>query len=126
VAFPRRTSRHRSILECSGPGDPGPFRGSGAPRVHRGFGDKTGFEAVISDDSAIRFLKRRLHLDLSDFSEYLGGLALVVPDPVLRRVQHLLLPAKDVGGAERLVYTRAVSADKRLASGRQMDMLLAG
>lgn len=89
---------------AGGPGDPAPFRGSGAPRVHRRFGDNTGFEAVVSDKSAIRFLKRRLHLDLSDYTEYLGGLALVVPDPVLRRVQHYLLPAQDAGGIERLVY----------------------
>jgi hypothetical protein len=89
---------------AGGPGDPAPFRGPGAPRVHRRFGDNTGFEAVIADASAISFLKRRLHLDLSDYTEYLGGLALVVPDPVLRRVQHFLVPAQDVDGPERLVY----------------------
>jgi len=89
---------------AGGPGDPAPFRGPGAPRVHRRFGDNTGFEAVIADGSAISFLKRRLHLDLSDYTEYLGGLALVVPDPVLRRVQHFLVPAQDADGPERLVY----------------------
>ena len=89
---------------AGGPGDPAPFRGSGAPRVHRRFGDNTGFEPVIADDSAISFLKRRLHLDLSDYTEYLGGLALVVPDPVLRRVQHFLVPAQDADGPERLIY----------------------
>ncbi len=89
---------------AGGPGDPAPFRGPGAPRVHRRFGDNTGFEAVIADGSAISFLKRRLHLDLSDYTEYLGGLALVVPDPVLRRVQHFLVPAQDAEGLERVVY----------------------
>jgi hypothetical protein len=43
-------------------------------------------------------LKRRLHLDLSDYTEYLGSLALVVPDPVLRRVQHFLVPAEGANG----------------------------
>jgi hypothetical protein len=89
---------------AGGPGDPAPFRGAGAPRIHRRFGDNTGFEAVIADGSAISFLKRRLHLDLSNYTEYFGGLALVVPDPVLRRVQHFLVPAQDVDGPERLVY----------------------
>jgi hypothetical protein len=89
---------------AGGPGDPAPFRGPGAPRVHRRFGDNSGFEAVIADDSAIRFLKRRLHLDLSDYTEYLGGLALVVPDPVLRGVQHFLVPTQDAAGPERLIY----------------------
>ncbi len=89
---------------AGGPGDPAPFRGPGAPRVHRRFGDNTGFEAVIADDSAISFLNRRLHFDLSDYTEYLGGLALVVPDPVLRRVQHFLVPAQGADGPERLLY----------------------
>ncbi|WP_155623536.1 VPA1262 family N-terminal domain-containing protein [Burkholderia vietnamiensis] len=89
---------------AGGPGDPAPFRGSGSPRVHRRFGDNTGFEAVIADDAAVSFLNRRLHLELADYTEYLGGLALVVPDPVLRRVQHFLIPAEDAGGRERVVY----------------------
>jgi hypothetical protein len=88
---------------AGGPGDPAPFRGPGAPRIHRRFGDNTGFEAVTDDDSAVRFLKRRLHFDLSDYTEYLGGLALIVPDPVLRRVQHFLVPAQEAS-SERLVY----------------------
>ncbi|WP_413773205.1 VPA1262 family N-terminal domain-containing protein [Acidithiobacillus sp. HP-2] len=89
---------------AGGPGDPAPFRGPGAPRIHRRFGDNTGFEAVIADGSAISFLKRRLHLDLLDYTEYLGGLALVVPDPVLRRVQHSMVPAKSNDADECLVY----------------------
>lgn len=89
---------------AGGPGDPAPFRGSGAPRIHRRFGDNTGFDAVMADVAAISFLKRRLHLDLSDYTEYLGGLALVVPDPILRRVQHFMVPARGNDGPERLVY----------------------
>jgi len=89
---------------AGGPGDPAPFRGSGAPRIHRRFGDDASFEAVVADTAAIRFLKRRLHLDLSDYREYLGGIALVVPDPVLRRVQHFLVPEQNADGSERLVY----------------------
>lgn len=87
-----------------GPGDPAPFRGPGAPRIHRRFGDNTGFEDVLADRSAIAFLRRRLHLDLSDYTEYLGGLTLVVPDPVLRHVQHFLVPPQDGSGTERLIY----------------------
>ena len=88
---------------AGGPGDPAPFRGPGAPRIHRRFGDNTGFESVIADHSAIRFLKRRIHLDLSDYTEYLGGLALVVPDPILRHIQHFRVPAQDADGPERLI-----------------------
>jgi hypothetical protein len=88
-----------------GPGDPAPFVGSvsGSARIHRRFGDGTGFGAVTADTAAIAFLKRRLHFDLADYSEYLGSLALVVPDPVLRLVQHFFVPGKD-GEPENLVY----------------------
>lgn len=99
---------------AGGPGDPAPFRGPGAPRIHRRFGDNTGFGAVIADDSTVSFLKRRLHLDLSDYTEYLGGLALVVPDPVLRRVQHFLVPAQDVDGPERVIYRLVPRPSQRL------------
>jgi len=89
---------------ASDPGDPAPFRGPGAARIHRRFGDNSGFEALIADAKVIQFLRRRLHFDLSDYTEYLGGLALVVPDPLLRRVQHVLSAAEDAQGAENLTY----------------------
>ena len=99
---------------AGGPGDPAPFRGPGAPRIHRRFGDNSGFAAVISDKSTVAFLKRRLHLDLSDYTEYLGGLALIVPDPVLRHVQHFLAPAERTGELERLTYRLVPRPDQRL------------
>ena len=98
-----------------GPGDPAPFTGSGAGsvRIHRRFGDNTGCEAVTADAGTISFLKRRLHVDLADYSEYLGSLALVVPDPVLRLVQHFLVPAQD-GEPEKLVYRLVPRAGQTL------------
>jgi hypothetical protein len=99
---------------AGGPGDPAPFRGSGAPRIHRRFGDNAGFEAVTSDGSAISFLRRRLHFDLSDYTEYLGGLVLVVPDPILRRVQHFLVPAQIADGSERVVHRLVSRPGERL------------
>jgi hypothetical protein len=99
---------------AGGPGDPAPFRGPGAPRIHRRFGDNIGFTAVINDRSTVAFLKRRLHIDLSDYTEYLGGLALVVPDPVLRRVQHLLMPAESTDDREQLTYRLVPRPDQKL------------
>lgn len=101
---------------AGGPGDPAPFRGAGAPRIHRRFGDNCGFASVINDQSTIAFLKRRLHVDLSDYAEYLGGLSLVVPDPVLRRVQHLLTPAESADEPEQLTYRLVPRPDQRLDS----------
>jgi hypothetical protein len=77
------------LYSPGGPGDPAPFvgSGSGSARIHRRFGENTGFEAVTADAVAIGFLKRRVHVDLANYTEYLGSVSLVVPDPVLRRVQ---------------------------------------
>ena len=86
-----------------GPGDPAPFTGVGHARIHRRFGDDTGFDAMLADSRAISFLKRRLHIDLADYTEYLGSLALVVPNPLLRDVQHFLVPNED-GKGEQLAY----------------------
>lgn len=105
-----------------GAGDPAPFRGPGAPRVHRRFGDNAGFEAVIADASTISFLRRRLHLDLSDYTEYLGGLSLVVPDPVLRHVQHLLVGEDNPNSPERIIY-RLVPRPAQSFAGLRLTVL---
>lgn len=100
---------------AGGPGDPAPFLGAGSPRLHRRFGDDSGFDAVLSDASAIDFLSRRLHLDLSDYTEYLGGLALIVPDPVIHHVQQLLIPPQNSDGPERLVLRLVPRAGQNLS-----------
>lgn len=88
-----------------GPGDPAPFVGSGsAPaRLHRRFGDNRGFEPVIGDADAVAFLKRRLHVDLSDYTEYLGSVVLIVPNPIVRSIGHYIVPTT-TGGRENLVF----------------------
>jgi hypothetical protein len=58
---------------------------------------------VTADAEAIAFLRRRLHADLADYTEYLGSLALVVPDPVLRGGHHYFGSEEDKR-FERLVY----------------------
>jgi hypothetical protein len=119
VAMPLGTDVRSGMRD---PGDPAPFRGPGSPRIHRRFGDTRRFGAVIDDKAAIAFLRRRLHLDLSDYTEYLGGLALVVPDPVLRRIQHFLVPAQDGEVGERLVY-RLVPRSGQTLDGLRLTVL---
>ncbi len=107
---------------AGGPGDPAPFRGSGNSRIHRRFGDDTGFDVVLGDPAALQFLKRRLHVDLGDYTEYLGGLALVVPDPVLRHIQHRLVKESEAGEGERVVFRLSPQAGQTL-EGLQITML---
>jgi len=119
VAMPLSTDVRSGTRD---PGDPAPFRGPGSPRIHRRLGDTRGFDAVVADQSAVIFLRRRLHLDLADYTEYLGGLALVVPDPVLRRIQHFLVPATEGEKGERLIY-RLIPRPGQSLSGLKLTVL---
>jgi hypothetical protein len=78
-------------------GSTDPFLGSGAnpSRIHRRFGDSTGFEKIIDDSEAVLFLKRRLHIGLDEYTEYLGSVVLIVPDPILQKVNLFIVPSKD-------------------------------
>lgn len=111
------------LFSPGGPGDPAPFvpSSSGSARIHRRFGNNSGFEALAADIAVLAFLKRRVHIDLADYTEYLGSLALVVPDPVLRRVQHFFVPSHD-GMPENLVY-RLVPRAGQTVSNLSLTML---
>lgn len=86
-------------------GDPAPFIGSGSvpARVHRRFGHNSGFESLTADSASVRFLERRLHINLAKYPEYLGSVALVVPNGMVKSVRNFVVP--DAGNVnERLVY----------------------
>ena len=93
------------LSEGGGAGDPAPFVGSAASpaRIHRRFGELRNFDAVIRDVKAVSFLKMRVHVDLADYKEYLGSLALIVPNPIVQKVHHYWAPSPD-GVGEKLVY----------------------
>lgn len=101
------------FAQPSGRDDPAPFLGSVAARVHRRFGSTEGFDAVLADETAVVFLARRLHINLRDYAEYLGSVALVVPDPVLQRVEHFMIPASERDG-ERIFYRFVPRRGQRL------------
>ena len=72
-------------------------------RIHRRFGSQDGFDLMLADDKAVAFVARRLHIDLRLYQEYLGSVALVAPDPILKQIDHFMIPAsKDRG--ERIFY----------------------
>jgi hypothetical protein len=93
------------LSEGGGAGYPAPFVGSAASpaRIHRRFGELRNFDAVITDVKAVAFLKKRVHVDLADYREYLGSLALIVPNPIVQKVNHYWAPSSD-GVGEKLVY----------------------
>ncbi|MHB8254912.1 MAG: VPA1262 family N-terminal domain-containing protein [Acidiferrobacter sp.] len=102
-------------------GDPAPFMGSVPSRLHRRFGDGEGFEAVTADAEAVLFLKHRLHIDLAEYPEYLGGLALVVPDPVIQRIDSFLIPS--LGSEPEKVMRRLVARTGQSLEGLRITIL---
>lgn len=104
-------------------GDPAPFLGSGdgTARIHRRFGNGGGFAEVLSNPEIMRFIATRLHLDLVDYSEYLGSLVLVMPDPILRGVQHYVT-LREEGNGEDLVY-RLLPRPGRGVAGMTLTVL---
>lgn len=98
----------------SGQSHPAPFIGNAPARIHRRFGSQDGFDLMLSDDKAVAFVARRLHVDLRIYREYLGSIALVAPDPVLKQIDHFMIPASADRG-ERIFYRFVPRAGESLA-----------
>jgi len=84
-------------------GHPAPFIGSVPARIHRRISQNVNFEAITNSQPTVRFLERRLHLNLAQYPEYLGGLALVVPDPFIRIIDNFVVP-NEQDGSEKVVF----------------------
>lgn len=108
------------LLGSESSADPSPFVGNSPSRIHRRFGSQDGFDALLSDDEALLFLKRRLHVDLRDYPEYLGSVAMVVPDPIIEKVENFLIPARD--SAAEQIFFRFVPRPGKSMSGLQLTL----
>lgn len=91
------------LLQSAEPSHPAPFMGSVPARIHRRFGNEENFDAVLDDDEALAFIARRMHINLKQYDEYLGSVALVVPDPIIEKIDNFMIPASDERG-ERIFY----------------------
>lgn len=99
----------------AGRSHPAPFIGNSPSRIHRRFGSQEGFDAMLADDAVVAFVARRLHVDLRLYGEYLGSVALIVPDPVIKQIDHFMIPASADKG-ERIFYRFVPRASASLAS----------
>lgn len=98
----------------SGRSHPAPFIGNTPARIHRRFGSQEGFDRLLADNRAVAFVARRLHVDLRLYKEYLGSAALVAPDPLLKQIDHFMIPASPSKG-ERIFYRFVPRAGESLA-----------
>ncbi|MBB5607228.1 MULTISPECIES: VPA1262 family N-terminal domain-containing protein [unclassified Janthinobacterium] len=83
--------------------NPAPFIGSVPARLHRRFGNPVGLNAFLDDADAHTFVARRMHINLFNYKEYLGSAVYISPDPIVRQIDHFMVPASN-GQGERIVY----------------------
>jgi hypothetical protein len=105
------------IAQPTGRNNPAPFMGSVPSRVHRRFGSSEGFEALLDDDNALSFIARRLHLNLRQYPEYVGSVALLAPDPIIKQIDNFMIPA-GAGRGERIFYRFIPRPDQTLENLR--------
>lgn len=108
------------LTQSSARSNPAPFIGSISSRVHRRFGNAEGFEALLANNMALTFIAQRLHINLRDYPEYLGSLALVVPDPIIKKIDNFLVPASD-GRGEQIFY-RFIARPGKTLDGLKITM----
>lgn len=108
------------LTQSSARSNPTPFIGSISSRVHRRFGNTEGFEALLTNNMALTFIAQRLHINLRDYPEYLGSLALVVPNPIIKQIDNFLVPASD-GRGEQIFY-RFIARPGKTLDGLQITM----
>lgn len=78
-----------------------PFLGYASDRIHRRFGNQAGLKELLEKDKAQSFLKQNLFIDLKTYHEYLGGVVLILPNPILESIEDRLMRTAD--GEKRLL-----------------------
>lgn len=71
--------------------DPAPFVGEINSRIHRKFGDTDGLLELVDDENAVDFIERAAHINLQNYTEYLASACLVVPNPLIQKVDNFLI-----------------------------------
>lgn len=71
--------------------NPAPFIGEINSRIHRKFGDTSDLAHLIDDEKAVDFIERVAHVNLAHYIEYLASACLVVPNPLIQKVDNFLV-----------------------------------
>lgn len=71
--------------------NPAPFIGEINSRIHRKFGDASDLAHLIDDEKAVDFIERVAHVNLAHYIEYLASACLVVPNPLIQKVDNFLV-----------------------------------
>ncbi|WP_201591403.1 VPA1262 family N-terminal domain-containing protein [Psychrobacter fozii] len=80
--------------------NPAPFLGYNSARIHRRFGAQADLLNVTDKSKVIDFIKQGLFIDLKEYPEYIGGIVLVLPNPIIQSVENRLVH-KEIDGQEQ-------------------------
>lgn len=76
--------------------NPAPFIGEINSRMHRKFGDTADLLHLVEDEKAVDFIERCVHINLAHYPEYLASACLVVPNPLIQKVDNFLVRKENV------------------------------
>lgn len=71
--------------------NPAPFIGEINSKIHRKFGDSTDLAHLTDDENAVDFIERVAHVNLAHYIEYLASACLIVPNPLIQKVDNFLV-----------------------------------
>lgn len=82
-----------------------PFLGYASDRIHRRFGQQNGLKELLELEEIRLFLKQNLFIDLRKYYEYLGGIVLILPNPIIESIEDRLFQTEE--GEKRLLKLNA-------------------
>lgn len=72
-----------------------PFLGYNAAKIHRRFAPQHDLIVIKENPKAISFLKQSLFIDLAEYPEYIGGMVLILPNPIVESIEDRLISSQD-------------------------------
>lgn len=93
----------QNILERWGD-NPCPFLGYDSARIHRRFSEFLHLQFLLKNEKAIRFIEQSLYIDLTKYPEYLGGMTLILPNPIIKSIEEHLIPANEANTQELCLF----------------------
>lgn len=98
--------------------NPAPFIGEINSRIHRKFGDAAGLLHLVEDEKAVDFIERCVHINLAHYPEYLASACLVVPNPLIQKVDNFLVRKENV----EVVFHRFIARQGELLESLKITL----
>lgn len=98
--------------------NPAPFISEINSRIHRKFGDTDGLLELVGDENTVDFIERAAHINLQHYTEYLASACLVVPNPLIQKVDNFLIRKKNT----EVVFHRFIARPGKSLDGLKITI----